>query len=256
MIGNNSRGKDCQGFTRDPVLVVLVPRYFLPRNCHHNVDNFGTQTLAFYCTPPRVRLTKLRFDIDQNSVTVWIPRTKEARQSWQKSQPNEAMKKALLPLLSLCLGVISTRADLIWYEGFNYADGPINITGTNIDGSPNWFKHSGNDDAFVSNHKLENAASGSSTTFNRSGDNNRPLCTGSCTYTSAPTVLYASFTVNCSSLPDADGGYFAHFSIGGASFQGKVWAQASAAGLPDTWQLGVSGASSTAAILSPKVRLA
>ena len=34
------------------------------------------------------------------------------------------MKKNLLALILSCLAVASVRADLIWYESFNYADGP------------------------------------------------------------------------------------------------------------------------------------
>jgi len=163
------------------------------------------------------------------------------------------MKKLLIPFVFSLLALASTRADLIWYEPFNYADGPINLTGTNVDGSTNWFLYSGNADAQVVNHKLENAASGSTTTFNRSGDNYRPLCiAGGCTYTSAPTVLYASFTVNSTNFPDADGGYFAHFALGSGTFQGRIFALKSPAGLPNTWQLGVAGGSaSTASAVFP-----
>jgi len=151
------------------------------------------------------------------------------------------MKKILPLLMFSVISVLSSRADLIWYEGFNYADGPINVTGTNIDGSTNWFLINGNSDAMVANHVLENAASGAGTTLNRSGDNSRPLCTDSCSYTSAPTVLYFSFTVNSTNFPDADGGYFAHLSTNSTTFQCKVFALKSP-GLPNTWQLGVSGA--------------
>ena len=157
------------------------------------------------------------------------------------------MKKILYLCLFSMLALLPLRADLIWYEGFDYADGPINVTGTNTDGSTNWFNYSGSSDAMVADHKLENAASGSSTTLNRSGDNYRLLCTDACDYTNAPTVLYFSFTVNSTNFANAAGNYFAHLALNGSSFQCKVFAQKSPTGLPNTWQLGVSGALSTGA---------
>jgi len=161
------------------------------------------------------------------------------------------MKRILLPLLMLSvISTLSARADLIWYEGFDYADGPINITGTNIDGSTNWFNYSGNSDAMVANHMLENAASGTGTALNRSGDNYRPFCTSSCSYTSAPTVLYFSFTVNSTNFADADGGYFAHVALGAVSFNCKIFGLLSP-GLPNTWQLGVSASNNTANVVFP-----
>ena len=39
------------------------------------------------------------------------------------------MKKNLLTLLLSSLALGSARADLIWYESFNYADGPVTNSG-------------------------------------------------------------------------------------------------------------------------------
>ncbi len=68
------------------------------------------------------------------------------------------MKKTLLASTWLCLAVLSVQADLIWYEPFNYADGPTIVTGTNADGSTNWVRHSGSaspSDSLLSGHKLQ-----------------------------------------------------------------------------------------------------
>src|SRR5262245_50505008 len=108
------------------------------------------------------------------------------------------MKKNLLSLALLSLAALTSRGDVIFTESFNYPDGPIVATGTNIDGSTNWFRHSGSaspSDALVKSLHLENTASTGPTP--RQDDVNRPLCNGSCTYTSSLQVLYASFTVNC-----------------------------------------------------------
>src|SRR5437879_795413 len=110
------------------------------------------------------------------------------------------MKRSLLTLALSCLAVVSLRADLIYYESFNYPDGPINLVGTNVDGSTNWFRQSGSgNDALVHNHKLEVSTSTGtgSPAPARTDDVNRKLCvTSGCTFTNGAQALYASFTVN------------------------------------------------------------
>jgi len=159
------------------------------------------------------------------------------------------MKKTLLVTLFTLLTGTFVRADLIWYDGFDYADGSL----TNNSGGV-WAIHStsGANDVFVNNHRLE-LAGNSTTGAPRQADVNRLLCASEgCPYTNSAQVLYVSFTINCTNFPDADGGYFAHFAIGATSFQGKVFAQSSTNGLPNTWQLGVSGAqSSSASVVFP-----
>ncbi len=166
------------------------------------------------------------------------------------------MNKTPLATFLLCLAAGSVRADLIWYEPFTYANGPIIKTGTNTDGSTNWFRHSGSanpSDALVANSKLQNSATGG--TLSRQDDVHRPVAaTAGSQYTNALQPLYASFTVNCTNLPNAAGTYIAHFMDNTTSnFLGRVFALVGSPGsstpalnftaLPNTWRLGVSAAS-------------
>src|SRR3989442_358767 len=114
------------------------------------------------------------------------------------------MKKNLLALFLSSLAVASLRADLIFTETFPYTNGPIGVTGTNADGTTNWFVHSGLNDDFVNNQKLEIATT--SGPLGRSGDVHRNFLD----HTGTAIVVYGSFTVNCTNLPTA-AGYFAHF---------------------------------------------
>jgi len=158
------------------------------------------------------------------------------------------MKKILLSPLFNYSVLLSVRADLIWYEGFNYPDGPI----TNSSGGV-WVKHSGTatpSDAIVQDKKLEVSTSGVDPA--RQDDVIRPLCISDCAYTNTPTLLYASFTINFTNLPTANGQYFAHFFVTNFIFQGKLWALTGNptgtsnvfSALPGTYRLGVSAISS------------
>jgi len=157
------------------------------------------------------------------------------------------MKKLTALVLFSCLTALSVRADVIWQELFNYNNGPIADVGTNANGSTNWFTHSGNDDAYVSNHSLQIAATGGN--LNRSGDVHRNF---SAPYTNSATILYASFIVNCTNLPNAAGTYFAHFQNLGASFQGKMFALVGTnLCLPNTYRLGVAGSANNPSVIFP-----
>lgn len=158
------------------------------------------------------------------------------------------MKKILLPLLLSSFAVVSVRADLIWYESFNYPDGSI----TNSSGGI-WVKHGGGatpSDAIVREDKLEVSTSGVG--LARQDDVIRPLCVADCPWTNSPTLLYASFTINFTNLPTANGAYFAHFYVTNFVFQGRLWALTGNptgtsnvfSALPGTFRLGVSAASS------------
>ncbi|HEY5909825.1 MAG TPA: immunoglobulin domain-containing protein [Verrucomicrobiae bacterium] len=142
------------------------------------------------------------------------------------------------------VAALSARADLIWYESFAYENGPIIYTGTNTDGTTNWFRHSGSanpSDAIVADHKLQNSATGG--TVSRTDDVNRKLATvPDSPYTNSPIVVYASFTANCTNVPTATG-YFAHFLFNNTNFSARVFATPGT--LPSTWRLGVSAVSGT-----------
>ena len=152
------------------------------------------------------------------------------------------MKRNLLLVLLACLTATAVRADLIWYEGFNYADGSLTNNSAGV-----WINHNGNPDAAVSGGKLQNGSGA----YSLAGDVHRDFCSDVCDYTNTPMVLYASFTVNSTNFPDADGGYFAHFYASSTTFQGRVFAVRQADSLANTWQLGVSAAGGTASAVFP-----
>ena len=161
------------------------------------------------------------------------------------------MKKLTALLLFSFLAAASVRADVIWQELFNYTNGSVIITGTNFVGGvmvTNWVRHSGSgNDAYVNNHRLENSATGGSNS--RQDDVNRKIPTA---YTGGATILYASFIVNCTNLPNAAGTYFAHFQNTSTSFQGKLFALVGTnLCLPNTYRLGVSGAANGASVIFP-----
>ena len=160
------------------------------------------------------------------------------------------MKKVLIALLLSCLAFVSVRAAPLLYEGFNYADGSIT---TNSGGT--WVRHSGSaaapGDAIVHNHRLENSATGG--TLSRQDDVHT-------NFTSQAGIVYASFTVNCTNLPNALGTYFAHFYVNSSTFYGRVHALVGNGGpnIPTnftaqakTFRLGISGAFGTATKVFP-----
>src|SRR6266550_1601777 len=167
----------------------------------------------------------------------------------QIQKPVKIMKKNLLSILFSLLAATSVRADLIWYEGFNYVDGNILVVGTNSSGQPLWFRQNGSgNDALVRDHKLEISTSG--TGLARTDDVNRKLCTsGGCSYTNGAQVLFASFTINFTNLPTANGAYFAHFLINDTTFPCRIWALTGNptgttnvfSALPGTFRIGIAG---------------
>jgi hypothetical protein len=140
---------------------------------------------------------------------------------------------------------ISARADLIWYDGFGYTNGFVQYASTNLwvtnstgggggDSSPN--------DMYVNNNRLEVSAT-SSAIAPRQNDCNRLLTNSSSDYTTSPQVLYASFTVICTNLPNGAGTYFASFYstfTNGGGYLGRIHALTNGTVLPNTWRLGVS----------------
>ena len=170
----------------------------------------------------------------------------------QKSKQTKYMKKTLLTAVLTCLAATALRADLIYYEPFNYVNGPIIAVGTNADGSTNWFRHSGTanpSDAVLKNHH-EEVASSSPGAVPRTDDVNRPFSvTNNSIYTNSQQVVYASFTVNCTNVPPAVGTYFAHFLFNSTNFSGRVFAQAGS--LPGTWRVGIAGGAGTVSKILP-----
>ena len=158
--------------------------------------------------------------------------------------------KRILPIVLSLLAVVSTRADLIFYENFNYATGPIVVVSTNLAGTAtNWF-HTGAataPDGLINNGRLEVSATGG--TVSRAEDFNRPFTSNT---NGGPFIIYSSFTVKCTNLPPAVGTYFAHLIVSGNTFQCRIFAQAGT--LPGTWRLGVAAAAGTVnQVLTPNL---
>jgi len=158
------------------------------------------------------------------------------------------MKRILLSIALSLLAFVSARADLIFYDGFDYANGPIIVVSTNLAGTTtNWF-HTGTAtaaDGIVNNHKVEVSATGGAT-VSRSEDFNRPFTSNT---NGGPFIIYSSFTVNCTNLPPATGTYFAHLIVSGNTFHCRVFAQAGT--LPGTWRLGAAAGSGTVSKVFP-----
>ena len=168
------------------------------------------------------------------------------------------MKKLTALALFAFLAAASLRADLIWYDGFQYPDGSI-ITNTIIGLGTNsiWTRVSGSanpSDLLTANSNLQVSATGG--TVSRQDDCERlfAVSPGS-PYTNSVQVVYASFTVICTNLPNGPGTYFGSFYSGpwytytaggrttnfnGFGFCGRVQAFTNGTVLPRTWRLGVS----------------
>ena len=163
------------------------------------------------------------------------------------------MKKLTFLVLATFCMALSLRADLIWYEGFNYTNGFVEFASTNL-----WVTNvvgggGAVNDMFINNNRLEVSATGG--TVSRANDCNRLFAiTNSSPYTNGIQVVYASFTVICTNLPNGVGTYFASFYsetnttllVRGLGYCGRVQAFTNGSVLPRTWRLGVSdNASST-----------
>jgi hypothetical protein len=159
------------------------------------------------------------------------------------------MKKLTVLALLSFLAAATVRADVIWQELFNYTNGPISVTSTNGTGSTtvsNWITHSGNIDAYVKNQRLENQAS-SGSLVNRSGDVHRNFPAA---YTNnGPIIVYASFILNCTNLPNAAGTYFAHFYTNSAQLPCRLFALVGTnLSLPNTYRLGVAAGAAASGV--------
>ena len=122
------------------------------------------------------------------------------------------MKKVLILTMLLLMAVGSVRADLMWYEGYNYIDGRIDVVSTNASSPtvPLWSRFSNGtvSDALISNHQEQVAATGG-VPVGRSDDVRRFFPAA---YTNSGAIpLFASFTVIVTNFPNAAGGYFALF---------------------------------------------
>ena len=147
------------------------------------------------------------------------------------------MKKLTTLLFLSFLAAVSVRADLIWYEGFQYPNGSIETNSSGL-----WVRESGTaspTDLIVVNSNLQVSATGG--TLSRQDDCDRLFAvTGGSQYTNHVQVVYASFTVICTNLPNGNGSYFASFYNTSWGYCGRVMAFTNGTILPNTWRLGVT----------------
>ena len=153
------------------------------------------------------------------------------------------MKRVVLITILTFLAAISVRADLIWQETFAYTNGPIADLSTNVVAGvlvTNWFTHSGNDDSFVKNRRLEVSSSTTylGVTATRSGHVHR-FITNSVVTGTTHQQLFASFMVNFTNLPTGAGAYFAHFYVNSTTFPCRFWALTNGTVLPNTFRMGI-----------------
>jgi hypothetical protein len=148
------------------------------------------------------------------------------------------MKKILALALPLLLAAASVRADLVWYEGFQYTNGSITTNSLGV-----WARESGSapapGDMYVVNSNLQVSATGG--TVSRQDDCDRLFAvTSGSPYTNHVQLIYASFTVICTNLPNAGGSYFGSFYSTAKGYCGRVQAFTTNSVLPNTWRLGVT----------------
>jgi hypothetical protein len=131
------------------------------------------------------------------------------------------MKKICIALFVL-LTMTAARADVLFSDNFNYPDGLIETDGL-------WFCYSPTTphlDAFVTDDLL---------ILNQ---NNYDSVAAPFTNNAAPSVVYASFTINVSELPTSSGGYFSVFSDG-TNTVSRIFIDTSNTVVPGTYRLGV-----------------
>ena len=143
--------------------------------------------------------------------------------------------KRFLTLCASAFLATQLEAQVLLQDDFTYADGPT----TDVSAGK-WSSHSGTaGSSFVAGGKLQVFGS-------RSEDINASLGT-----TNESGTVYASFVVNCTTVPNAGGAYFAHFKDSGTSnFRGRTWALAPAGTAARSLAAGITAAGSppTAAV--------
>jgi Lamin Tail Domain/Bacterial Ig domain/Immunoglobulin domain len=144
--------------------------------------------------------------------------------------------------------VVRQNTNQILVDSFNYAAGSLTTNSALF-----WAHHSG-----TTNGELQ-VANGQITVdgINHAEDVNAPLI-GAPYPTNGSAVLYARFSLNCTTLPTAGGAYFAHFKDDTTSdFYCRIWVSSNS---PTTYRVGIgnTGAASAttaqvASDLSPNV---
>jgi hypothetical protein len=132
--------------------------------------------------------------------------------------------KTLFTAIFICLAAIAVRANVLFSDNLNYPDGLIETQGL-------WFAYSPASphlDAFVTNHDL---------ILNQ---NNYDAVAAPFTNNTGSTVLFASFTINVSTLPTGSGGFFCVFKDTTNDYVSHIFIDARNTVVPGTYRLGIS----------------
>ena len=145
-------------------------------------------------------------------------------------------------VLTLLIGLspLFAPAAILLYEPFSYTNGALVTVSSGL-----WATHSGTP------AQVEVISGRADLSAPDSEDVNR-LLTGQPYAATTNTVLYASFTLNLSSLPSASGEYFAHFkdSTASSGFRAKVFLLTSGAGV-NQFRIGIANGSNGPAAVFP-----
>ena len=139
--------------------------------------------------------------------------------------------KLLGTVFTIGLLAFSARATIVLQDNFSYPDGVLTNEAGITDGYMFWTNHSGNADLVVSSGHAVIAGTSTVTGDDSAYLTNWPYFANGLTNGTPVTALYASFTINLSSLPTASGTYFAHFkdSGTGTAFRARIYALTSGA---------------------------
>ena len=128
--------------------------------------------------------------------------------------------------------VVSARASVLFQDALNYPNGCIETDGL-------WYAYTPATphlDALVTNHLL---------ILNQNNYDAVAAPTNNFTIPSGGTIVYASFTINVSTLPTANGGYFANFKDTTNDYVGHVFIATKGMVVPGTYRLGIDNAATS-----------
>jgi hypothetical protein len=142
------------------------------------------------------------------------------------------MKKITTFVILSFFAAISARATVLFHDTLNYPNGCIETDGL-------WYAYTPATphlDAFVTNDLL---------ILNQNNSDSVAAPSNNFTNTPGNTIVYASFTINVSSLPTASGGYFANFKDTTNDYVGHVFIATKGTVVPGTYRLGIDNAATS-----------
>lgn len=135
--------------------------------------------------------------------------------------------KTLFVAILICLASVAVQAQILFQDAFNYPNGCVETDGL-------WYAYSPaspHQDAFVTNNLL---------ILNQA--NYDAVASPSNNFTASDPV-YASFTINVSSLPTSNGGYFAQLKDTTNDYVSRIFIATTNTVVPGTYRIGISDAS-------------